>query len=59
LHPVGRQLFSVYRSVGSQPDPDFMQSGANCIWLVAMQYKIPKFINSWHAASDQTNEICI
>jgi hypothetical protein len=24
-----------------------------------MQYKIPKFINSLHAAGDQPNEICI
>jgi hypothetical protein len=27
------------------------------IWLEAMQYKIPKFINSLHAARDQLNEI--
>jgi hypothetical protein len=32
---------------------------SNCIWLAAMQYKIPKFINNLHAASDKPNEICI
>jgi hypothetical protein len=41
-----------FHSVGHQPD-------ANCIWLAALQYKIPKFINSLHAAGDQPNEICI
>jgi hypothetical protein len=38
--------------VSRQPD-------ANCIRLVAMQYKITKFINSLHAAGDQPNEIFI
>jgi hypothetical protein len=52
LHSVGHQLFSVYHSVGRQPD-------AICIRLAAMQYKIPKFINSLHEAGDQPNEICI
>jgi hypothetical protein len=37
-----------FHSVGRQPD-------ANCIWLAAMQYKIP----SLHVASDQPNEIRI
>jgi hypothetical protein len=37
-----------FHSVGRQPD-------ANCIWLVAMQYKI----TSLHLAGDQPNEICI
>jgi hypothetical protein len=37
-----------FHSVGHQLD-------ANCIWLAAMQYKIPRL----HAASDQPNEICI
>jgi hypothetical protein len=41
-----------FNSVGRQPD-------ANCIQLAAMQYKIPKFINSLHAANHQQNEICI
>jgi hypothetical protein len=36
-----------FHSFGRQPD-------ANCILLVAMQYKIL----SLHAASDQPNEIC-
>jgi hypothetical protein len=27
--------------------------------VVAMQYKIPKFINSLHMAGNQPNEICI
>jgi hypothetical protein len=31
------------------------QLDANCIQLVAMQYKIPKFINSLHAAG--TNQM--
>jgi hypothetical protein len=41
-----------FHSVGRQPD-------ANCIRLVAMQYKIPKFIKSLHAAGHQQNEIFI
>jgi hypothetical protein len=41
-----------FHSVGCQPD-------ANCIPLAAMQYKIPKFVNSLHAAGHQPNEICI
>jgi hypothetical protein len=40
-----------FHSVSRQPD-------ANWIRLAAMQYKIPKFINSLHAAGDQPNEIC-
>jgi hypothetical protein len=40
-----------FHSVSRQPD-------GNCIQLAAMQYKIPKFINSLHATSDQPNEIC-
>ncbi len=39
-----------FLSVGHQPD-------ANCIRRAAMQYKIPKFINSLHVARDQLNEI--
>jgi hypothetical protein len=41
-----------FHSVGRQPD-------ANRIGLAAIQYKIPKFINSLHAAGDQPNEIRI
>jgi hypothetical protein len=73
MHPVGRQpdanfiqpatsgmqiSFSwppagcKFHSIGSQPD-------ANCIRLASMQYKIPKFITSLHAAGHQANEICI
>jgi hypothetical protein len=37
-----------FHSVSHQPD-------ANCIRLAAMQYKIPKFINSLHAAG--TNQM--
>jgi hypothetical protein len=29
LHSVGRQLFSVYHSVGRQPDANFIQSADN------------------------------
>jgi hypothetical protein len=46
--PAGCKFYSV----SCQPD-------ANCIRLVVMQYKIPKFINSLHAAGDQLNDICI
>jgi hypothetical protein len=46
----GCQLFSVYNSVGHQPDANFIvgrqQLDANCIWLAVMQYRIPKFIKS-------------
>jgi hypothetical protein len=38
-----------FHSVSHQPD-------ANCIWLVAMQYKIPKFIHSLLVAGDQPND---
>jgi hypothetical protein len=54
----GRKFHSVgchgckFHTVGRQPD-------ANYILLAALQYKIPKFINSLHAAGDQPNEICI
>ncbi len=41
-----------FHSVGRQLD-------ANYIWLAAMQYKIPKLINSLHAAGKQPNEIYI
>jgi hypothetical protein len=41
-----------FHSVGHQTD-------ANCIRLAAIQQKIPKFVNSLHAAGDQPNEICI
>jgi hypothetical protein len=41
-----------FHSVSRQPD-------ANCIRRAAMQYKIPRFINSLHVAGDQPNEICI
>jgi hypothetical protein len=41
-----------FHSVSRQPD-------ANCIWLAAIKYKIPKFINSLHTAGNQLNEICI
>jgi hypothetical protein len=50
-----------FYSVGRHPDANFIQSAAsrmqiaNCIRLVAMQYKIP----SLHAAGDQPNAICI
>jgi hypothetical protein len=39
----------IFHSDGLKPD-------ANCIWLAAMQYKIPKFINSLHVAGNQPNE---
>ncbi len=51
FHSVGRH-WCKFHSVGRQPD-------ANYIWLAALQYKIPKFINSLHAAGDQPNEFCI
>jgi hypothetical protein len=41
-----------FHSIGHQPN-------ANCIRLAAMQYKIHKYINNLHMASDQPNEICI
>jgi hypothetical protein len=41
-----------FHSVSRQPD-------AKCIRPAVMQYKIPNFINSLHAAGDQPNEICI
>jgi hypothetical protein len=41
-----------FHSIGCQLD-------ANCIRLAAMQYEIPKFINSLHVTVDHTNEICI
>jgi hypothetical protein len=41
-----------FNSVGRQPY-------VNCIRLAAIQLKIPKFINSLHAAGNQPNEICI
>jgi hypothetical protein len=59
FYSVGRQLDAnfcrhgcKFHLVGRQPDE-------NCIWLAALQYKIPKFINSLHAAGDQPNDICI
>jgi hypothetical protein len=73
LHPVGCQSDANFiQSASSRLQISFSQppSGckfhsvghqldANCIWLAAMQYQIPKFINSLHAAGDQPNEICI
>ncbi len=40
-----------FHSVGRQPD-------ANCIRLVAMQYKIPKYINSQHVFQDKGLAYC-
>ncbi len=69
LHPVGCQPHAnLIQSAASRMQISFSwppsgckfhsvcrQPNANCIWLAAMQYKIP----SLHAACDQPNEICI
>jgi hypothetical protein len=47
-----------FHSVSHHPDANFIQSAPSRM-QIAMQYKIPKFINSLHAAGDQPNEICI
>jgi hypothetical protein len=57
FHTAGCKFQSArckFNLVGCQPDANFIQSAASQI-----QYKIPKFINSLHAAGDQPNEICI